>query len=79
MTMPPTTRRELLTPIRQRWTWLHKFWICHGIQHGVITMDEAMRVHKISNEEVVGWYHTYTTDGAHGFRRQNIGPRTYAA
>lgn len=79
MSMPPTTRRELLTPVKGRWTWLRKFWICHGLEHGVITFEEARQYHTLGADELNGWLETYRTEGANGFRRQSPNPWRYAA
>jgi hypothetical protein len=79
MSVPPTTRDELLKPVRGRWNWLRKFWICHGIDHKVITREEVRVFHGISDEELLSWCRTYNEEGAHGFRRQAPNPRRYAA
>jgi hypothetical protein len=78
MSMPPTMRGELLTPV-QHWTWLAKFWICHGLSHRVITAEDVTRAHRIGDEELAKWMRIYREDGANGFRRSAPNPRRYVA
>lgn len=75
---PRTTRESLLAPV-SRWTWLTKFWLCHGIDKGTVTWTQAMRAHELSSEELERWFSLYRQSGANGLRRINKTHRGRAA
>ena len=78
MSTARTTKPELLAPV-SRWTWLAKFWLCEGINRGIITAAEAMRAHELTAEELNRWYSLHRDKGADGLRKINVSPRRRAA
>lgn len=66
----PTSREQLLTPVRVM-GYQKKYFICDGLRRGTITVSEAMEAHRMSREELLGWYERYQKHGMDGLRRVN--------
>lgn len=63
--------RAVLRPVL-RWTHAKKFWLIEAIKAGVITVDAAMRLHRISAAELDRWKELQRRHGTLALRSTTI-------